>query len=68
MPRENGNPAALAACGVPGIDLAGASIEPESKSPLADLQARRLTRQCAISLAMAAILAPLAFGEAEAVQ
>ena len=58
------NPATLAACGAPELDLAGAMICPESKSPLINLQARRLTRRCAVSLAMAAIVAPLVFGEA----
>jgi hypothetical protein len=51
---------------VPEIDLAclaAGVIEPESKSPLRDLQARRLTRRCAVSLAMAAIIAPLLHGE-----
>lgn len=63
MQPHNGNPATLAACGAPVTDLAGASIDPESKSPLANLQARKLTRRCAISLAMAAIVAPLVYGE-----
>ena len=58
------NPATLAACGAPESDLAGASINPESKSPLIDIQAQRLTRRSAISLAMAAIVAPLLHGEA----
>lgn len=57
------NPATLAACGAPEVDLAGALINPESKSPLISMQARRLARRCAISLAMAAIVAPLIYGE-----
>ncbi|WP_143046577.1 hypothetical protein [Bradyrhizobium erythrophlei] len=36
----------------------------ESKAPLVKLQAARLTRRCAISLAMASIVAPIVFGEA----
>lgn len=63
MTTEMENPA-LAKRGVPVTDLAGASIFPEYASPLSDLQARRLTRRCAISMAMAAIVAPLVYGEA----
>jgi hypothetical protein len=37
----------------------------ESKAPLIKLQAARLTRRCAISMAMASIVAPLVFGEAQ---
>ncbi|SHM41311.1 hypothetical protein [Bradyrhizobium lablabi] len=36
---------------------------PESNLSLLHLQASRLTRRCAITTAMAAILAPLVFGE-----
>ncbi|MCP2219932.1 hypothetical protein [Bradyrhizobium elkanii] len=36
----------------------------ESKAPLLKLQAARLTRRCAISLAMASIVAPLFHGDA----
>ncbi|MGY4160504.1 hypothetical protein ACVINW_006346 [Bradyrhizobium sp. USDA 4461] len=36
----------------------------ESKAPLLKLQAARLTRRCAISLAMASIVAPLLHGDA----
>jgi hypothetical protein len=57
------NPATLAACGAPEVSLAAGKIDPESKSPLIDIQARRLTRRCAISLAMAAAVAPLVYGE-----
>ncbi|WP_143278237.1 hypothetical protein [Bradyrhizobium sp. UFLA03-84] len=35
----------------------------ESKAPLLKLQAVRLTRRCAISLAMASVIAPLMHGE-----
>jgi hypothetical protein len=38
--------------------------KPESKPTLRYLQAVSLTRRCAISLAMAAIVAPLLHGEA----
>jgi hypothetical protein len=48
--------------GNPVVDLAG--IDPESKPPLAYLQAQRLTRRCSISLTMALIVAPLIHGEA----
>lgn len=37
---------------------------PESKSSLLELQACHLTRRCAISFAMASIVAPLLHGEA----
>lgn len=63
MASQMENPA-LAARGVPESDLAGALIFPEYASPLVDLQARRLTRRCAISMAMAAIVAPMIHGEA----
>ncbi len=56
-------PATLAACGAPKLDLAGASIGSESNPSLHNLQARRLMRRCAISLTMAAIIAPLMHGE-----
>lgn len=35
----------------------------ESKAPLLKLQAARLTRRCAISMAMASVVAPLLHGE-----
>jgi hypothetical protein len=56
------NPCAGVA-GVSEMVQLGGSNSPESKSPLVDLQVRQLTRRCAISFAMAAIVAPLAFGE-----
>jgi hypothetical protein len=58
------NPATLAACGAPVTDLAGASINPDYKSPLLTIQAAQLSRRCAISAAMAETLAPLVFLEA----
>jgi hypothetical protein len=57
------NPA-LAARGVPATDLAGGWINPENSPTLRKLQASRLTRRCAISFAMASIVAPLLHGEA----
>jgi len=57
-------PATLAACGAPESDLADASINPESKSSLLHLQARRLVRLYAVNAAMAEALAPLVFVEA----
>ncbi|MGY4260118.1 hypothetical protein ACVI1L_007186 [Bradyrhizobium sp. USDA 4516] len=60
--KEN---AALAG-GVSEYDLATALKCSEYISPtLHSLQARRLTRRCAISMAMASIVAPLVFGEAQ---
>jgi hypothetical protein len=56
------NPATLAACGAPVTDLAGASINPDYKSPLLTIQAAQLTRRCAISTGMAEALAPMIFG------
>lgn len=55
---------ALAARGAPNSDQAGASICSDSTLPLRAIQASRLTRRCAISFAMAAIVAPLFYGEA----
>jgi hypothetical protein len=64
MPSNMESPAALAArTGFPVTDLAGASINPESNSSLRTLQAVHLSRRCAISAAMATIVAPLIFGE-----
>lgn len=57
------NPAALAACGVPEVSLAAGKIDPESNRTVIKLQASVLTRRCAISWAMAAVVAPFAFGE-----
>jgi hypothetical protein len=57
------NPTA-ANCGAPKSDLASGSITPENTPLLRRLQASRLTRRCAISFAMAAIVAPLIHGEA----
>jgi hypothetical protein len=58
-----GNPAAVN-CGVPKSDLAGCLIASEDTKPLLLLQAHSLTRRCAISFSMAAIVAPLLHGEA----
>jgi hypothetical protein len=46
------------------VELDGCN-SPETNSSLRTLQASRLTRRCAISVAMAAIVAPLIFGEAQ---
>lgn len=56
------NPA-LAARGVPVFSLAAGKIDPESNRTVLNLQAAAISRRCAISIAMAAIVAPFAFGE-----
>jgi hypothetical protein len=50
--------------GVPEVSLAAGKIDPEFNPSLRKLQAARLTRRCAITLAMASIVAPLLHGEA----
>jgi hypothetical protein len=62
MNQKMENPA-LAARGVPEVSLAARKIDPELTSPLLTLQAARLSRRCAISLVMAATVAPHVFGE-----
>ena len=62
MPLHIGNPAALAACGAPVTDLAGASITSDNSHSTRALQVARLIRRCAVNAAMAETLAPLAFG------
>jgi hypothetical protein len=57
------NPTA-ANCGAPKTDLAGALIVSDNTKSLRYFQARSLTRRCAISFAMASVLAPLLHGEA----
>jgi hypothetical protein len=47
---------------IPNAVLADAS---ELKASLLSLQAHQLARRCAISAAMAAIIAPLVFGEVQ---
>ena len=44
MPLHIGNPAALAACGAPVTDLAGASITSDNSHSTLALQACRLVR------------------------
>lgn len=44
-------------------DLLASLIVSESKPSLLDLQAVSLTRRCAITAAMATVVAPLVFGE-----
>jgi hypothetical protein len=61
MPAKMEHPA-MRSQGVPVHDLAGASIEPENTHPLRELQARRLTRRCAISMALAVAVSPLVHG------
>lgn len=56
-------PATLAARGAPKCDQAGSSIYPDNSHSIRALQVVRLSRRCAITAAMAAILAPLVFGE-----
>lgn len=63
MLQKAENPCAGAA-GVSEVMKSGKDLKhPESKSPLITTQALHLSRRCAISVAMAAIIAPLAFGE-----
>ncbi|WP_338830180.1 hypothetical protein [Bradyrhizobium sp. 27S5] len=54
--RQEGDP-------IPNIGVWRDALE--SKAPLQKLQAARLTRRYAISLTMASIIAPLAYGEAQ---
>lgn len=56
------NPA-LAARGIPNTDLLGSGISSEDTNSTRLVQVSSLTRRCAISAAMAAIVAPLVFGE-----
>lgn len=62
MGPEKESPA-LAARGNPETDLAGASICPDNRTALHQIQVARLTRRCAVTAAMAAIMAPFVFGE-----
>lgn len=56
------NPA-LAARGVPNTDLLTGGINSEDSRSTRSLQVAALTRRCAISTALAAVVAPLVFGE-----
>jgi hypothetical protein len=56
------NPA-LAARGVPNSDLLAGWINSEDNPPTRSLQVASLTRRCAISAALAAVVAPILFGE-----
>lgn len=56
------NPA-LAARGVPNSDLLGGWISSEDSRSTRSLQVSSLTRRCAISATLAAIIAPIVFGE-----
>ena len=62
MTPQMENPA-LAARGVPNSDLLAGWINSEDKPPIRSLQVSSLTRRCAISATLAAVVAPLLFGE-----
>lgn len=62
MSLQMENPA-LAARGVPNTDLLTGGINSEDSRSTRSLQVALLTRRCAISAAMAAIVAPILFGE-----
>ena len=62
MASKKENPA-RAARGVPVVDIAAGKIDPEYASATVALQVARLTRRCALTAAMAAIVAPLLHGE-----
>lgn len=62
MQPEKKNPA-LGARGFPNIDLLGSGISSEDSRSVRSLQVASLTRRCAISAVMAAVVAPLVFGE-----
>ncbi len=62
MQPHKENPA-LVTRGVPNSDLAGALIGSEDTKSLCYFQANNLTRRCAISFAMASVVAPLLHGE-----
>jgi hypothetical protein len=57
------NPTA-ANCGAPKNDLVSNLIASDNTKSLRFIQAHTLTRRCAISFAMAAIVAPFLHGEA----
>ncbi|MCP1998137.1 hypothetical protein [Nitrobacter winogradskyi] len=56
------NPA-LVARGVPNTDLLTGGISSEDTNSIRLIQVSSLTRRCAISAVMAAVVAPLLFGE-----
>jgi len=62
MNHKKENPT-LAARGIPEVSLAAGKIDPEFTLPLITLQAVRLTRRCAISLSIAAVVASLHYGD-----
>ncbi len=49
--------------GLPNTDLLSSGISSEDSRSIRSLQVALLTRRCAISAAMAAIVAPILFGE-----
>lgn len=63
MTSQMENPA-LAARGVPNSDLLAGWINSEDSRFTHSLQVSSLTRRCAISAALAAVVAPIMFGEA----
>lgn len=62
MPLQMENPA-LQGAGLPNTDLPGSGINSEDSRSTRSLQVAALTRRCAISAVMAAVVAPLLFGE-----
>jgi hypothetical protein len=64
MTPQMENPA-LAARGVPNSDLLGSGIISENRQIARSLQVASLTRRCAINAAMAAVVAPILFGECD---
>lgn len=62
MPLQMENPA-LQGTGLPNTDLLGSGIISEDTSSIRLIQVSSLTRRCAISAVMAAVVAPLLFGE-----
>jgi hypothetical protein len=58
------NPA-LAARGVPNSDRLGGWISSEDSRQTRSLQVALLTRRCAISVALAGVVAPILFGEGD---
>jgi hypothetical protein len=59
--KEKGRPAK----GSPIPKIIPRQEQPEFREACRELQVVKLTRRCAISVTMAAIIAPLCFGEAE---
>ncbi len=64
MQIENVKAPVLAAQGLSETDLLASAITSENNPALRTMQARRLSRRCAISAAMALAVCPFVFGEA----